>query len=125
MLEAPQAAQALQEWCDKRGVEAGVNEFLQLLADKDALYLLPSIRKELNRSAKEDADQQAVYARAGKSVSEDHRQALLEAFGAPEGSLDEDIDPQQIAGANVTYQSRQIRGSVDAQLSQLQRHLTS
>jgi F0F1-type ATP synthase delta subunit len=125
MLEPTEAARALKTWCEKRGVEAGVDEFIKLLADKGALYLLPLIRKELKQDAKGNADQQAVYAHAGKSVSENHRQALLEAFKAPEGALDEEIDPQQIAGADVTYQSQQIRGSANAQLSQLQRHLTS
>jgi F0F1-type ATP synthase delta subunit len=125
MLDPQTATQALRSWCERRGVQTGVEEFLHYLQEKNALYLLPVVRKELRNAARDDARQNSLIAETGRELTQQQKQNLQSAFGAEAHDFQEHIDEQKIAGVDVTFASQQIRGSVASQLTQLQNELTS
>lgn len=125
MLDPETAAQALRNWCERRGVEEGVAEFITYLQDRDALYLLPVVKKVLANTAREDASRNSLTAESAQKLSGEQQESLQSAFSALENDFKEEVDENRIAGVDATFASQQVQGSVAAQLAKLQTDLTS
>lgn len=125
MLDPETAAQALRNWCEKRGVETGVAEFVAYLEDKDALYLLPVVKKVLANKAQEDTSRNSLTAETARKLSGTQQESLQSAFGALGSDFTEEVNEKRIAGVDATFSSQQVQGSVASQLAKLQTDLTS
>lgn len=125
MLDPNLAAQALRDWCDKRGTERGVTEFLGWLEERNGLFLLPVIRKQLQQMQKQDGQKNQLQAETARGLSDQQQLAIADAFKTTPEHITQTVRDNQIAGVDVTHKGEQVRGSVAAQLSQLRKHLTS
>lgn len=125
MLKPQTATAALRQWCQRRGVQTGVDEFIDYLDSKDARYLLPIVRKQLQNTQQTHETQQSLRAESARHLSAQQKSSLRSAFDAGDSELREQVDEAQIAGVDVTYDSQQVQGSIASLLAQLQNDLTS
>lgn len=124
MLDPDIATKALREWCQRRGPEQGVDEFLQFLDDKDALYLLPAIRARLQDEAQETKRKQTLDVQTAQKLN-DRQQAELEDLVGDAHLLKQSVDTSLLAGLRATHQNRRVRATLKDQLTNLHTHLTS
>jgi len=123
MLDVSTAAEALREWCQRRGVERGTEEFISYLADKKALYLLPSVLRRLRSIADKKRGEQILQINAADELKSDDLAKLNKATES--SPVESSVDSSLLAGLRVSHQNRRVNGTIKDQLENLHTSLTT
>jgi F-type H+-transporting ATPase subunit delta len=122
MRDVDQTAQALQKWCQRRGVKRGTEEFLSYLADKDQLYLLPSVLRRLQNTADQKRKEKTAKIDSARELKSDDLAKLNKDTASL--SVESSVDQSLLAGLQVTYRNRRTDGTLKNQLKNLHTSLT-
>ena len=121
MLNASDATTALKSWCDERGIEDGVDEFLAFLSEKKARYVLPQLLKELTHAAAEEKKRTTAQLTTDRKLTPEQTKQLSEALDGEKAQ--ESVTDDLIAGANLQQAGRQFDASIKGRLQTLKNHL--
>lgn len=123
MSNVADTTDALMQWCDERGVEAGVDDMAMHLSETNGQYLLPAILEELETRKQEVSFYNQLHITTAREVDSgiDVLKSAFEQRGA--SGLEAKLDSTLLAGASCEYGGIQIKDNLHGRLQALHNRL--
>lgn len=123
MPNVAETTDALIQWCDERGVEAGVDDMIMHLSETNGQYLLPAILGELEVRKQEVSFYNQLHITTAREV--DGRIDVLQSAFEQRGTsrLEAKSDSTLLAGASCEYGGIQIKDNLYGRLQALHNRL--
>lgn len=114
---------ALIQWCDERGVKAGVDDMIMYLSETNGQYLLPAILEELEMQKQEVSFYNQLHITTAREVGSgiDVLGSAFEQRGT--NGLETKSDSTLLAGASCEYGGIQIKDNLHGRLQALHNRL--
>jgi F0F1-type ATP synthase delta subunit len=123
MRNITQTTDMLIQWCDKRGVPAGIDEFISYLSDISSEYLLPLVLEELESRSTESSFYEQLHVASAAKLDDGEVTALRTGFGVTSSKTKQRTDTDLLAGVSCEYNGIQIKDNLHGRLRALQNRL--
>ncbi len=124
MVKADTMADALSRWCEKRGTETGVKEFVGYLKKHKNTHILPAVLKIFKERTRQKKRRNTLQIATGRRLTDEQINSLRTALNAPDDTPTKTTkDSSLIGGVACEYADKRIELTVRSQLKKLARSL--
>lgn len=125
MMNSKLLAQSLMKISQKETSDESVDAFFSFLKEKNAFYLLPQIKKHLDRDIQKTLAQNKLVISSKHNLSDSEIEQICSLVGA-EQNVEKEVlvDESLVGGFSAVYKGNIYDGSLRNQITQLKNQLT-